>query len=146
MKAESNSMDDIQIEPRDVRQRLDRGETFLFVDVREPWEHQTAKIEGAKLIPLGQIPGSLAEFENAEDVILFCHHGMRSLDAAAWLRARGVPGARSMNAASNAGPSKSIPTCLATSFFAVMPSKARHPVHSYHAQQSDELLGLLPQC
>jgi rhodanese-related sulfurtransferase len=97
MKAESNSMDDIQIEPRDVRQRLDRGETFLFVDVREPWEHQTAKIEGAKLIPLGQIPGSLAEFENAEDVILFCHHGMRSLDAAARLRAHGVAGARSMN-------------------------------------------------
>ena len=90
-------MDDIQIEPRDVKQRLDRGEKFLFVDVREPWEHQTTKIDGANLIPLGQIPGSLTEIETAGDVILFCHHGMRSLDAAAWLRAQGVTGARSMN-------------------------------------------------
>jgi rhodanese-related sulfurtransferase len=90
-------MDDMQIEARDVKQRLDRGEKFLFVDVREPWEHQTAKIEGAKLIPLGQIPGNLAELEKAGEVILFCHHGMRSLDAAAWLRAQGVAGARSMN-------------------------------------------------
>jgi rhodanese-related sulfurtransferase len=90
-------MDDIQIEPRDVKQRLDRGDKFLFVDVREPWEHQTTKIEGATLIPLGQIPGSLAEFEKAADVVLFCHHGMRSLDAAAWLRSQGIAGARSMN-------------------------------------------------
>jgi len=90
-------MDDIQIEPREVKQRIDRGEKFLFVDVREPWEHQATRIEGAKLIPLGQIPNSLQEIESAEDVILFCHHGMRSLDAAAWLRAQGVSGARSMN-------------------------------------------------
>ena len=90
-------MDDIQIEPRDVKQRLDRGDKFLFVDVRELWEFQTTKIEGATLIPLGQIPGSLAEFEKAADVVLFCHHGMRSLDAAAWLRSQGIAGARSMN-------------------------------------------------
>ena len=90
-------MDDIQIEPREVKQRLDRRDKFLFVDVREPWEFQATRIEGATLIPLGQIPGSLNEFEKAGDVVLFCHHGMRSLDAAAWLRAQGVEGARSMN-------------------------------------------------
>jgi rhodanese-related sulfurtransferase len=90
-------MNDIQIEPRDVKQRLDRGEKFLFVDVREPGEHQICNIECAKLIPLGQIPASLAELEEAGDVVLFCHHGMRSLDAAAWLRSRGVEGARSMS-------------------------------------------------
>ena len=48
------------------------------------------------LIPLGEIPANLARFERAEEVILFCHHGMRSLDAAAWLRSQGVEAARSM--------------------------------------------------
>jgi rhodanese-related sulfurtransferase len=43
-----------------------------------------------------EIPANLAALESAEDVILFCHHGMRSLDAAAWLRSQGVEGARSM--------------------------------------------------
>jgi rhodanese-related sulfurtransferase len=86
----------IEILPRDVKARMDRGEQFLFVDVREPWEHQTAHIEGAKLIPLVQIPANFGELDAAEDVVLFCHHGMRSLDAAAWLRSQGVEGAQSM--------------------------------------------------
>lgn len=92
-----NLLDNIEISPREVKERRDGGEQFLFVDVREPWEHQTAHIEGAKLIPLGQIPASLPELEAAGDVVCFCHHGMRSLDAAAWLRAQGVEGARSMS-------------------------------------------------
>jgi adenylyltransferase/sulfurtransferase len=86
----------IEITPREVKGRIDRGELFLFVDVREPWEHQTAHIEGAKLILLGQSPANFAELEAAGEVVLFCHHGMRSLDAAAWLRSQGVEGARSM--------------------------------------------------
>jgi rhodanese-related sulfurtransferase len=89
-------LENIEILPREVKARMDRGEQFLFVDVREPWEHQTAHIEGAKLIPLGQIPANFGELDAAEDVVLFCHHGMRSLDAAAWLRSQGVEGARSM--------------------------------------------------
>ena len=90
-------MDDLQITPHDVKQRLDRGEHFLLVDVREPWEHQTCRIEGSKLVPLGTVPANLALFEKAEEVVLYCHHGMRSLDAVAWLRAQGVEGARSMS-------------------------------------------------
>ena len=93
----ANLLDNIEITPQEVKRRRDCGERFLFVDVREPWEHQTAHIEGAKLIPLGQIPASLAEIEAAGDVVIFCHHGMRSLDAAAWLRSQGVEGARSMS-------------------------------------------------
>ena len=86
----------LEITPSEVKQQLDRGEKFLFVDVREPWEFQLCHIEGSKLIPLGQVPPSLQEFEAADSVILFCHSGRRSLDAAAWLRSQGVAGARSM--------------------------------------------------
>ncbi len=87
---------DLQIKPREVKERLDRGERFLLVDVREPWEHQICRIEGARLIPLGSLAAKLPPLEEAEDVVLYCHHGIRSLDAAAWLRAQGVEGARSL--------------------------------------------------
>jgi rhodanese-related sulfurtransferase len=86
----------MEIAPREVKDMVDRGAEFLFVDVREPWEYETSRIEGSTLIPLGEIRANLARFERAEEVILFCHHGMRSMDAAAWLRSQGVEGARSM--------------------------------------------------
>ncbi|HLJ42109.1 MAG TPA: rhodanese-like domain-containing protein [Candidatus Acidoferrales bacterium] len=86
----------LEITPAEVKQQLDRGDKLFFVDVREPWEHQLCYIEGSKLIPLGQIPASLAEFESADSTVLFCHSGRRSLDAAAWLRSQGVSSARSM--------------------------------------------------
>ncbi|HXW54431.1 MAG TPA: rhodanese-like domain-containing protein [Candidatus Cybelea sp.] len=87
---------EMEIDPRSVEERLGRGASFLFVDVREHWEHDLCRIEGATLIPLREIPAQLARFGNAEEVILFCHHGMRSLDAAAWLRSQGIGRARSM--------------------------------------------------
>jgi rhodanese-related sulfurtransferase len=86
----------IEITPCEVKDLLARDDKVLFVDVREPWEYQTTHIEGSVLIPLGQIPSNLARLENAEQLVLFCHHGIRSLDAAAWLRAQGVESARSM--------------------------------------------------
>jgi rhodanese-related sulfurtransferase len=86
----------IEITPREVKELQSRGESFLFVDVREKWEYDTTHIEGSTLIPLGEIPANLARLEQPDAVILFCHHGMRSLDAAAWLRSQGVEGARSM--------------------------------------------------
>jgi rhodanese-related sulfurtransferase len=87
---------EMEIDPRSVEEKLSRGAAFLFVDVRERWEHDLCRIEGSTLIPLRELPANLAGFENAEEVILFCHHGMRSLDAAVWLRAQGIRRARSM--------------------------------------------------
>lgn len=87
---------DIEIEPREVRQMLARGEEFLLVDVREPWEYDAARIEGSVLVPLREIPGNVTRLADAEPLVLYCHHGIRSLDAAAWLRSQGISGARSM--------------------------------------------------
>ena len=89
-------MNDLEITPKEVRERLDRGEKLLLVDVREPQEHALCRIEGALLIPMGTIPPNLQKLDVDEDVICFCHHGMRSLDVANWLRSRGVSGAKSM--------------------------------------------------
>jgi len=89
-------MNDLEILPREVKQRLDRGEKVLLVDVREPHEFALCQIDGAVLIPMGTIPASLQKLDTDEDVICFCHHGMRSMDVANWLRAQGVKSARSM--------------------------------------------------
>jgi rhodanese-related sulfurtransferase len=87
----------IEISPRDVKAMLARGDKFAFVDVREQWEYDATRIEGSTLIPLRQIPANLATLQQAGEIVLFCHHGMRSMDAAAWLRSQGVAGARSMS-------------------------------------------------
>lgn len=90
-------MDDMQIDPRELNQRLERGEKLLLVDVREPWEYKICRLEGARLIPMASLAANLGLFEEADAVVLYCHHGIRSLDAAAWLRAQGVEGARSLS-------------------------------------------------
>jgi len=92
-----NWMENLEIVPQEVKRRLADGETLLLVDVREPWEHETARIEGARLIPLREIPAHADEIQEAGEVVLFCHFGMRSLDAAAWLRSQGAAGAVSMS-------------------------------------------------
>ncbi|HTC42598.1 MAG TPA: rhodanese-like domain-containing protein [Candidatus Acidoferrales bacterium] len=89
-------MNDLEILPSDVKQRLDRGEKMMLIDVREPDEYAICHIEGAILIPMGTIPANLQKLDTDEDVICFCHHGMRSMDVANWLRAQGVKSAKSM--------------------------------------------------
>jgi len=87
----------IEVAPREVHKLLETRENFLFVDVREKWEHDVSRIESAVLIPMREIPVHLERLASAGPVILFCHHGIRSLDAAAWLREQGVRDVRSMS-------------------------------------------------
>jgi rhodanese-related sulfurtransferase len=89
-------MNDLEIMPREVKQRLDKGEKLYLVDVREPQEYAICHIEGSVLIPMGTVPANLQKLDTDEDVICFCHHGMRSMDVANWLRAQGVKSAKSM--------------------------------------------------
>jgi rhodanese-related sulfurtransferase len=89
-------MANIEITPREVKDLLALDDKILFLDVREQWEYDTAHLAGSVLIPLREVPGNLQRIENSDQVIVFCHHGMRSLDAAAWLRSQGVESARSM--------------------------------------------------
>ncbi len=89
-------MDDLEITPTNVKARLVRGDKLVLIDVREPWEHRLCRIEGAKLIPLGTLAASLQTLPDVDEVICYCHHGMRSLDAAAWLRFQGIEKAKSL--------------------------------------------------
>ena len=89
-------MSELEISVAEFRRRQKAGEEFLLVDVREPWEFEVCRIEGAKLMPMRTIPANLQALDGDKDVICYCHHGQRSLDVAAWLRAQGVEGAQSL--------------------------------------------------
>src|ERR1700683_2346697 len=92
----------MEVAPREVKDKLARGEKILFVDVREQWEYDTSHIEGSVLIPLREIPANLPRLESADEVILFCHHGMRSMGAGAWV---GSPGGASAGSVGGGGVS-----------------------------------------
>src|SRR6266436_1152833 len=89
-------MNDLYISPSEIKQGLERGDGVLLVDVREPWEFEICRIAGAKLIPMGTIPANLQALDTDDEVICYCHHGMRSLDVAVWLRGQGVERAKSL--------------------------------------------------
>lgn len=89
----------LEITARDVQQRIDAGEKLYLLDVREPHEFAISKIEGAALIPMRQIPGEIQEIESrAEEapLVVFCHHGVRSMNVVHWLREQGIEKCTSM--------------------------------------------------
>lgn len=80
----------MEITVQDLRQKLEAGETFVFIDVREPWEHEEFNL-GAQLIPLNTLVNSMYELdEHKEDlIILHCRSGSRSAMAQGLLLANG---------------------------------------------------------
>jgi sulfur-carrier protein adenylyltransferase/sulfurtransferase len=78
-----------EISPHELKQRMDAGEPFELIDVREPFEYEIARIEGAKLIPLGEIAERLDELEREQPIIVHCHSGKRSAQAVRLLQQRG---------------------------------------------------------
>jgi len=89
-------MSELEISVGELQGKKKAGESFLLIDVREPWEYDLCRIAGAKLIPMGTIPANLQQLDGDEQVICYCHHGQRSLEVAAWLRAQGVEQAQSL--------------------------------------------------
>ena len=61
----------------------------LLLDVREPWEYERARIEGAQLVPMREIPARLAELDATAEVVAICHHGGRSQQVAMFLENNG---------------------------------------------------------
>ncbi len=89
----------LEIAPGDVQRRLQAGEKLALIDVREPSEFQLARIEGSELIPMRAVPAELSRLDAQADdapLIVFCHHGVRSLNVVHWLREQGVGACQSM--------------------------------------------------
>ncbi|PVY41229.1 rhodanese-like domain-containing protein [Pontibacter virosus] len=86
------------ITAEELKERLAKGETPIIIDVREDWEHQESRIEGAQNIPLGALPQRLDDIEDYKDleVIVHCKSGMRSASAKAFLQQQGFKQVRNL--------------------------------------------------
>jgi rhodanese-related sulfurtransferase len=68
-----------------------------LVDVREPWEFAKTSIEGSLLMPMGEVPARAnAELDPDERLLVLCHHGVRSMNVAVWMRNQGFEQAQSV--------------------------------------------------
>jgi rhodanese-related sulfurtransferase len=83
----------ISVSVDELDRRRKAGEPVAVLDVREPWELDIARIDGALAIPLASLPARVAEVPTDRPVVVVCHHGMRSFKAMSWLRQNGVPNA-----------------------------------------------------
>jgi rhodanese-related sulfurtransferase len=87
---------DHEISAADAASLLRQNQARLL-DVREPWEFSTAHIEGSLSMPLQEIPSrARQELDPAERLVVICHHGVRSMNAMAWLRHQGFAQAQSL--------------------------------------------------
>jgi rhodanese-related sulfurtransferase len=81
----------IEISPRDLAQHIENGRAIRLLDVRQPWECKIAQLAESIAIPLNELPARVAEIatEPGTLLVVYCHHGVRSLSAADYLRGLG---------------------------------------------------------
>lgn len=78
------------LSPREVADILaGDGEKPILLDVREPWELRICRIEGALSLPMGQVPGGLDGLAREREIVVICHHGIRSFQVARYLEQKG---------------------------------------------------------
>lgn len=87
---------DYEISPADAAALLAEKKARL-IDVREPWEYETARIPDTTLMPMGDVPARAhQELDPDERLVVLCHHGQRSLNVTAWLRNQGFEQVQSL--------------------------------------------------
>ena len=84
------------IDPVEVKAKIDRGDSFVLIDVREPHEYQICRIDYAKLIPLGDLPQRVNELDSADEIVAHCKSGVRSAKAVDFLKQAGFKKVRNM--------------------------------------------------
>jgi rhodanese-related sulfurtransferase len=88
----------------------ERGQVVLL-DVREPLEHSIAQIHGSILMPMGDVPGRAnQELDPDSHIVTICHHGVRSMNVAVWLRNQGFERAQSLRGGIDAWSTQVDPT------------------------------------
>ncbi len=75
-----------QMSPAELRSYLEQtGQRPLLLDVREPWEYHHCHIDGSRLIPMGQIPTASRDLDPDQEIVVICHHGVRSQQVCGFL-------------------------------------------------------------
>jgi rhodanese-related sulfurtransferase len=88
---------ELEIAPEAFARQRQQPDSPLLLDVREPWEHQTANLPNSLLMPMGDVPSRAhVELDPDAPIVVMCHHGARSLNVALWLREQGFTHAQSL--------------------------------------------------
>jgi adenylyltransferase/sulfurtransferase len=85
-----------ELTPRELADRIAAGTRPMLIDVREPREWELARIEGARLIPLGTLEAEIGTLDRSSDIVVYCKSGARSAKAAEQLRAAGFARVRNL--------------------------------------------------
>jgi rhodanese-related sulfurtransferase len=88
----------LEITPRELATQIENGQSIRLLDVRQVWEYQLAKLPESLLIPLNELPTRTDEIPSdaATLLVVYCHHGIRSMSAAAYLERLGHANIRSL--------------------------------------------------
>ncbi|MBI4499637.1 MAG: molybdopterin-synthase adenylyltransferase MoeB [Gemmatimonadetes bacterium] len=86
----------LEITAEDLAREMEQNPDLVLIDVREPHEWEICHIEGARLMPLSELPSRLNEIDGHKEVVLHCHHGVRSMRALEVLRAAGFSKVRNL--------------------------------------------------
>ncbi|TMQ16075.1 MAG: sulfurtransferase [Candidatus Rokuibacteriota bacterium] len=86
-----------EISPQDLKARLDRNEPPLLLDVRQDWETRLCRLPNAVHIPIEEIELRVEELNAGDDIVVYCHQGVRSAAVAEYLRSLGFTGVRNLS-------------------------------------------------
>ena len=85
-----------EISPQELKQKLDADASVLLLDVREQSEYDIVHLEGARLIPINTLPHHIDSLLSDQEIVVYCHHGQRSLYAVNYLQQNGFTDAKNL--------------------------------------------------
>lgn len=85
-----------EITPEELKTRLDRGESLVLLDVRQDWETKLCRLDGALHIPIEEIEYRTEELDPGDEIVVFCHQGIRSAAVSEYLRQLGFSKAKNL--------------------------------------------------
>lgn len=85
-----------EITPQELKARLDRNDRPVLVDVRDDWETRLCRLENAVHLPMEELEFRTDELDRGDDIVVYCHHGVRSAAVADYLRRLGFTRVRNL--------------------------------------------------
>jgi len=96
MNTSEDNQGEVEINVEDLKQIVESKQKITLLDVREPGEYEICNLDNSTLIPLGDLTSRVHELDTADDIIVYCHHGMRSLQATRILKGMGYSKVRNL--------------------------------------------------
>jgi adenylyltransferase/sulfurtransferase len=89
-------LDELEISPELVHEMIEAGESLILLDIRDDGEWEKAHLESALHIPFGELSSRMDELDPGQEIIVYCHHGERSVDACLLLWEQGFRKVRNL--------------------------------------------------